>query len=383
MTIAEFFVKIGIKGADQTAKGLGSVKQGLQGILSTSLETKAALVGVFYGLSRLTTTSAAWGQSIKGFSDLTGLSADRLQRWQYMAKVSGGTADDMAASIKSVQNAMTQAVLGHGTPSGMEMLGREVGLDKNRLRDTFYVMDKLREFAQKTKNTPDIANDILKSFGLDEKTIQVMRTSRVELDKISQSKLLNPNEVGNLSKVNLAWQDLWHKIEVFSGKMVAKDGLALVKDLSKATDQVLKMGAAFEKLAQSLRLIEGAGVVFEGWGNIFSGISTAVDKLSEMAGSKSGANKAKDGSVKEGLIWALRNGTPLGLGVKAFESFGHRVAPPHVRGIGPGANKTINMNTTINNNGVEGAKDANTLNKKGLKDVADSYFQSPAQKQVK
>lgn len=259
MTIAELFVKIGVKGAGDTGKALGGVKNALKSIADTSLEAKAALLAVVYGMEQLMTQSARRGMDLQKFADLTGLSTERLQRWQYAARQSGVDGEDMAASIKGVQGAMADMLTGKGAPAGMGIFAKAVGFDPAKARDTFYVMDKLREFARQAP--PDIGNSVLRSFGLSDDTIQFMRKSKIELDKIRPTNVYSSSEIERLSKIHVAWENLWNTLKYFMGHGVANFGMPVVKELASAMDLVMKFTTAIETLIRRFPVLGDVGKV--------------------------------------------------------------------------------------------------------------------------
>lgn len=279
MKIAELFIQLGVKGADKAAGALSGMRGTLKDVTSTSLEAKAAIIGVMYGLERLMSASGQMGTNLTQFNNLTGLSADNLQRWQYLALKSGESADEMAGSIQGVQNAMTKMLLGQGAPTGITALANTIGFDTSRARDTFYVMDKLREYAQRTKNIPDVANEILKSFGLSDKTIQALRTSTVDLTKVDPSHMYTSAQRAKLNDVNIGWTMLGDKIEHSFGKLNAKFGPKLISDISRLADQVLRMVDAFAALAEKLQVIQVIGESFKGWTEIFSTVTQMVNDV--------------------------------------------------------------------------------------------------------
>jgi len=57
--ISELFVAIGVKGSEKTLSALANTRMSISSIASTSLEAKAAILGMAYALERLTTSAAA------------------------------------------------------------------------------------------------------------------------------------------------------------------------------------------------------------------------------------------------------------------------------------------------------------------------------------
>lgn len=281
MRIAELFVQIGAKGIDKTVSGLSEIRQTFGKITSTSLETKAAILGVMYGLEQLMSQSARTGTALTQFGNLTGQDTDKLQRWQYLALQSGEAAEQMTGDIVALQAAMAKMVTGQGVPAGMSAIANVLGksFDPSRVRDTFYMMDKLREYAQKTKDTPDVANQLLASFSISPATIQAMRSSTVELEKIQKSRLYTANEQKRLNSVTIGFTNIADKFEHGFGKINAQFGPGMLKDLTKVTDSILKLVAAFGALNQKLHVVSGFSRIFDGWAEIFDVITESTKQF--------------------------------------------------------------------------------------------------------
>jgi hypothetical protein len=258
MTVAELFINLGVKGDGPAQKALVGMKKGLGDISSASLAAKAGVLAVLYGLERLTQGAAQQGLELQQFANLTGLSTDRLQRWQYAARQAGVSNEEMAASFKGIQTAMGNMQLGLGAPAGFGVFARTVGFDQTKLRDTFYVMEKLKEFAK--VSPPDVGNQILKSFGLGEGTIQFLRTTSVELDKIKPRNLFSEAEINQLAKVNIAWSNFWNTVKLFSGHFTAKYGADVIKDIASAFQFFVHLGSDVNKLIKDFPVLQDVAV---------------------------------------------------------------------------------------------------------------------------
>lgn len=279
MTVGEFFINLGVKGADKAMGALGSVKNLLSEGSSNALILKGSIIGAFYALERLMEKSAATGMALHQFGVYTGESADKLQRWQYLGRQSGIAAEEMQSSIQGVQDAMQEMVISGRAPEGLGTLAAKTGgFDVNRAyKDVFYVMDKLRQFAKETKDTPGLANKVLKSFSLSPGVVTALRESKVELDKIRPSELYTDSEVNRLKNINVGWSNLFNFIEKSIGKMNAMEGEKILQGVTKVTEQVLKLVQALVTLADKLK-------VFEAISRGFEVISNSIEKMNEGMG---------------------------------------------------------------------------------------------------
>lgn len=285
MNVAELFVNLGVKGADKSVTAIKDVRASLADVTSTSLATKAAMVGIFYELQQLTAQSNAFGASIQVFTNLTGLSGDKLQRWQYLMRQAHVSANETTQGIEALQRTMTNVVLNHGNPEGMTALGNTLGknFDPSRIRDTMYMMDKLREYARTTKDVPDVANAILRSFIPNDNIIQALRTSEVDLNKINPKELYSDSEIEQLGKMSVGWDNLGNHIEKAIGRLNVQFGPTMLEDISQVTDSIIDLTAAFAKLTLQLHALEGLNYILKGWATLLDFGSELIDDVSSGA----------------------------------------------------------------------------------------------------
>lgn len=382
-TIAELFVNLGVKGSDKAMEAVEKTQEGMDGIASSGLAAKAAIIGAVYGLERLTAFAGNQGRTLKRFADYTGLSADQLQRWQYMASLSGVSAEEMLGTIQNVQGAMSDMLLGKGPPEGLAFLKSTVDFDENRARDTFYVMDKLRQFAQATRSNPDVANKILESFGLSAATIAMLRTSRMELDKISPDKLYSAGEISRLTQVEQAWSKFWHNMKMINGRLVADYGKQSIQFLSNLSDGILKATSAMGKfMEQSKGWALALKGIAAGLALYFAPIISTLAIASYLVAEYGKMQKGEDNffnSMNEAAQGAqnwFENKTGVKVPEWKPEWEADRSSPWRSGSSVPAGGPTFNI--SVNNHGVKDAQEAAELTRK---EVGRAYRQMGAQKE--
>lgn len=372
MTVGELFLNLGIKGTKKTVDELDGVRKNLKEVGAMSLEAKAAIVGAVYALERMFAKSGQAGTNLTNFTALTGLSTKQLQQWQYAARQAGVSNEEFEGSLKGVQGAMTNMLLGKGAPEGLQVLANKVGFDAKRARDTFYVMQKLQEFA---KTAPaDVGNAVIKSFGVGEGTIAAMRRNAFNDKAFKKAPTYSDKEISDLDKANIAWSNLGTKIEMAFGRFNAMHGGQLVNDISMITDQVLKLVEAFTTLADKIKLFEVIGKAFEGWNMIIGGVTQGVNALQD----KKTRNTLLSGRLTPGMASGLADAkSTLGyvakdlmsqiMGTGATPSNSPNIiAPPVSQGIAGGSknqNITVNQNLNFQHDGKNSQKTATDLKK--------------------
>lgn len=339
MNIAELFVSLGVKGSEKTIGALSNVRKGLGEISSMSLEAKAGLLAVAYGLERLMSNSMQTGTNLTNFNALTGLSARSLQQWQYAARQAGVSGDELTSNLKGVQGAMTKMLMGEGAPKGLALVANATkNFDISRVRDTFYVMDQLQKAAQRLPK--DIGNEALKSFGLSEGTIAAMRRNAFRPEILSKAPVYSEKETSQLDRVNIAWSNLGNKIQMAIGHFTAMHGMQLVQDLTKIADQVLRLAEAFTVLAEKLKLFMWIGKAFEGWTMIFDQAAKGIKNITTEV-EKNGAG----GALKNLGLGAAKGFVNVATGVG--QDIAGAISPSFRQNYAPPQNQTFNVTQTL------------------------------------
>lgn len=382
LTAGEFFINLGIKGADKTIGALSNVKKGFGEITSTSLEAKAAILAAAYAFERLMAASGAVGTSLTNFGALTGVSMKTLQQYQYAARQVGISNESMAGSFKSVQKTMNDMLRGKGAPEGMAMLKGKVGFDFNKAEDPKYVLDKLQQYAQAEKNV-GLRNMTMRSFGLGDDVIAGMARNAFRPEVMGKAPTYGDKEIGQLDRANIAWSNLGNTIEMAFGHFNAKHGMELVNDISKVTTQVIKLIEAFTTLAEKLKVFQVLGKVFEGWASIFGLASQGVDKVTGAASSPKkreqlGADFMDFFKEMPSVFKAMGEDIFGPSPAKPSVSPG-MIAPEVPKSSGGSTQQNVNVNQTLNFQ--HDGKDHKKTGDSTKKAIHDAYRQIPAQTQ--
>lgn len=272
MKVGELFVGLGIKGSEKTIGAISGITKGLGEAKTMSLETKAGILGMMYALEQLTARSNKAGTDLKNFTLQTGLSAKTLQQWEYAGALAGASADEVANSLKTVQDKMTDMVkFGKNAPESMGVVYRTLGgFDYKKAADTrggagmIYTMNQLQKFAQIAKASPDIVRKALKDFGLSENVISGMLREVFNQKNFAAAPIYSDKEINKLDKTRAAWTNLGQKIEMAIGHLNAKHGLQLVKDIDKITTAVLKLADSLIRVAEKFKVFDAAEEMFKG-----------------------------------------------------------------------------------------------------------------------
>lgn len=272
LNVGELFVSLGVKGTEKTVQAFTQIKTGISGVASTSLEAKAAIIGVLYGLEQLMSSSGQVGTNLINLNALLGISTKTLQQYEYAGRQVKISNQEMDASFSQLKAKMTDNIF-HGTNAGqLSYIASKVGLDQNRKTDTEYVFQKMQEFAR--TQPKEIVRSILSPF-VGDNVITGMLRNAFSPNILKRAPTYSEGELHSLDRANIAWSNLNTKIEMAVGRFNAMHGNQLVNDISKLIPKVIELTESFVKLAETMKAFQWLGKIFEGWGLIFSTISKA------------------------------------------------------------------------------------------------------------
>ena len=227
------------------------------------------------------------------------------------------------------------------------------------------------------KMSPEMAQMVGKSFGLGEGVIAGMRKGIFSPNTLAKAPTYSDKEIGALDRANVAWLNLGNTIQMAFGHFNAKHGGALVGDISKTVGEVMKLVEVFTKLGEKVKVFEVIDEIFKGWGLIFEGISSGIDKLMQFTGSGEKGGKdsvvGKNGELKENPVAMLRHW----VGNKIDQAFAPQVTGPSASGGGNASNVTVQQNITHHGD----AKDTQAVKDLHKTAINQAYRQRPAQKQ--
>ena len=97
---------------DNATKSITSLSKGLETAAKKTAVLSAAAVGAIAGIYKLGTSTASAGAELQDYSDRLGVSAEELQRWQYIAMQSGLETEQLTKSMSKARDAIGTALTG-------------------------------------------------------------------------------------------------------------------------------------------------------------------------------------------------------------------------------------------------------------------------------
>lgn len=258
MNIAEFFVKLGVKGEDSAGKALSNVKNNMMDLSAKGLAVKGAIIGAVYGLQNLMSDATKAGVGLDKFSRSTDLSTSRLQEWQNAGRMASVGADSISSSIENVQNSMAKMKMGLGAPEGLGMLGALTDFDETKIDDTFYMMKKIQEMSQQL-DAPT-AKRFAQSFGISDEVFGAMRAGAFTDKNMKSQEIYSQRQIKNLHGMSVAWDNMYHRMEMTTGKFFADSGPKLVNPIVDASKNLNELVGTFVGFENSLGIVDKLGL---------------------------------------------------------------------------------------------------------------------------
>lgn len=278
MKLGELFIQLGIQAeATQAIK----FNTAITAVSTSFLALKQAANLAIETLERFVTETVRGTLALENFNKQTDLSVASLQKWQVAGKLSNTALsfEQIAASVQTLQNNLTEIQLGKGNINPFAMLEINT-LGKN----AFQVLDDVRDRIKGLNSA--IATNIIQEMGLSPEFINILRLSDQEFAKINEQLLLTGQQRGSILKLNNAIAMTQIKLQLLKDQAVAKLAPILEKLLINISNFLSKHSKEIITLLQVLpRGLIGLIVIFE---RVFSLISRITDAFFRMIGAAKG-----------------------------------------------------------------------------------------------
>jgi cell division protein ZapA (FtsZ GTPase activity inhibitor) len=286
LNIGEIFLRLGVKGenleklgkfktdahgaagaAGSLASAAGKIDQKLKeagdrireflGPLTTIRLQMLATVGA---MTLLTEKASKVAFELSKFTNLTGLSAQKLQEWQQAAAASNVSAEEMQTSIEGLRQASVDISLGKGNLAPWAMLG----IDPRQ--DPFVILDQLQT---KLKAFPAaMGTKLAGDLGLGGNMINFLKEAK-NLQAVDKSLLLSDKEIARLKEFNILFNRIWDNAK----RTMQQFGIIA----QPIAEFVLK---AFDRMSRAMmdgvRVVQWLGDRFKSLGPILGAIAVAV-----------------------------------------------------------------------------------------------------------
>lgn len=352
IAVADLFVNLGVRGVDDTVKKISNVKSGIGEVKEMSLATKAAIVGMLYGLERLVSVSNQAGTAMTSFGAATGLSMQRLQEFQYAGQTVGVSHEETLNTIKGIQSAIANMKAGKGAPEALAWF-RSIPANVINGPDGPYRLIEVLQ-SQLKKMPKDLARILLPSLNIGDNVNAAMQRGVYNKKVYDEAPKYSDKQLQEFTKIGAGWALLFQKVQMIIGNLNAEHGLELVQSLNTIIDAMGRLTMALNELAKFLQVPNAINGTIRGSAQMLNDEAGFFENLYNLKG-----KKAADAFGKFGL--------------NTLRLMQHK--PPIARPAQE--NKTINNNVTQTyNNNNQTPEQAAALNKN--QQVPEAFWQSPA-----
>lgn len=232
-------------------KGLEDVSKGLDAAANKTKVLSAAAAGALAGAAVLSKTTAAAGAELQDYSDRLNISAEALQRWQYIAMQSGVSNEQLNKAFSKSRDTIGTALSGvsNTATKALESLAGDLSKLPNTTEGAFdYIINALAQVSDKTQQAY-LANEI---FG------EKLATDLIPMFNNGADKLQKLNSefesIGYLSNEQVqSLADLDDKLNIVNAQLdlsKSKLGIALVPVLETINELLIDyLIPAMDKLA--------------------------------------------------------------------------------------------------------------------------------------
>lgn len=275
MKIAELFVALGFEGDSKMIRTLDTLQQ-------KTLYYSNQVTSAVKALNAMTQAARDHAYAMDLYEKTTGKSADQLQDLSYQAAQFNITQDQLASTLRNIQQISTDVRLGRGMPSAFTLLG----IDPNQ--DPEQILAKVQQ-AISHLDTPTALN-IASELGIDEKMFYMLKMTSKGMESLNKQYRITAAERSNLVKLNAEWQKFWFLLRQIITKFQAATADFQAKALQRfleIANKIADMASAFMKATEASTALKVAVVtlgvaltaVFAPWLLVLGAVFLAIEDI--------------------------------------------------------------------------------------------------------
>lgn len=207
MTIAELVAKISLKGGDK------AVAQ-MQGLMKSTIATKAALLGAVAALYKMSDAARQSAMFMDMYQLNTGLSTEQLQKMSYQAAAAGVSMQELGGTIQKLQQMNANARLGYGWDPILTRFGVTPGQDP--VTQLNQISNALKRLGA---SNPAEAHALASKVGLSDSMYYALM--KMGTEQMNKQLILTQKEQQALVKLNIQWNKVWFYLKQVTVKIQA------------------------------------------------------------------------------------------------------------------------------------------------------------------
>jgi hypothetical protein len=320
-TVTELVTKFTFKG---NATPLANFNTELAKAIPMMAKTAAGIAAVTAAMGAFVITTLKGFDSQRAFNLETGISVEKVQKLGYAATIAGGSADAMQSSLVNLTQKIGQAALyGSAEFARIGIDARDAaGNVKKADQVIFELADRFRQL-----NMSDAEKQtLLASLGIDKSMLGLLKMSRVEIDKLTQTAaklgVVTDKDAEKIYKFNNAIYTLKFGMDSLKTKIAIGLSPAIQRMAERFTEFLIKyqpqivsgietiskvIGSLFEAIGRIIGFIKDFIQATVGWEAALAVIIVALGALASPAVLVAGAISAIL-LVVDDLIVAFKGG---------------------------------------------------------------------------
>lgn len=239
MILGELAVALGFKGAAEFLGTLGKAK-------TKTIAFANELSNAVKSLNDMSAAAREHAYAMDLYEKTTGKSADELQNLSYQAAQFNITQEELAGTLRNIQQITTDVRLGRGMPSAFPLLGI------NPNQDLAQILAELQR-AIKTLDAPTALN-IASELGINEKMFYMLKMTTKDMEALNKQYRVTAQERTNLIKLNAEWQKFWFLLKQIQTKFQASTAdlqADVIKRFLEIANRIAEMASGFMKAVEA------------------------------------------------------------------------------------------------------------------------------------
>jgi len=189
---------------------LGAFGSKIQGMFGDLNIARLQLIGFATALELLAKRASDVARNLVNFETLTGLSKQSLQALQAQASITGASFDEVADSIKHLQQEATAIKMGEGNAKAFAMLGLSPG------QNPFQMIESLK--AKAAGLPSDRFAFFARQLGLSEQMMIFLKEAS-QIEPIKKDFFLGEEEITRLNRFQLMFNRMWTQFKMAMTKI--------------------------------------------------------------------------------------------------------------------------------------------------------------------
>lgn len=240
MTIAELVAKISLKGGKETVATM-------QGLLKSTIATKAALLGAATALYKMSEAARNSAMYMDQYQLNTGLSITQLQQLSFKASQAGVSMAELGGTIQKLQQMNANARLGYGWDPILTRFGLTPG------QDPVTQLDKISAALKRMgASNPAEAHALASKVGLSDSMYYALM--KMGTEQMNKQLILTQKEQQALVKLNQQWNKFWFYLKQIIIKiqaLSAEFSTGLVRILTRAVQGFYELFSRIYKVIEA------------------------------------------------------------------------------------------------------------------------------------